>query len=482
VTPRLASWALLVLAAAAALRLPHLGARPMHADEAIQADKFGGLLERGEWPYDPRDYHGPLLAWLTLGPARLSGRTTYAALDETVLRLAPALCGIALALSPLLFASVLGETAAVAAALFVAVSPSMVYYSRFYIAETLLALLTVLLLVAMIRAANQPGWIAWAAGGVPAGLAVAAKETAVLAIAAAAVAAAVAFRPRPRLRQWLAFPAACLLTAAVFIPPHTWPEIARTYLERGFSAGWHSQPWWHYFRLLLGVDSSFTEAFPLILACGAALLPAPGSGVRFLRWYALLVAILYSAIPYKTPWCVLSAGFAIALLAGESASSLARLRRLGPAVMAAGLMHLGWQSYLAAGLLAISPRNPWVYAQTGPDALAIREAVARCVPPGGPAPDIAVYSAENLWPLPWYFRDSRVRWFRATPTAGRAGDIVLVTPEAEAGLLRLLYDVPPPGERPLYLPLSPRPYQLRPGVEVRGYIAASLAERCVPPL
>ena len=47
--------------------------RPMHADEAVHADKFGTLLEGGGYAYDPSEYHGPTLYYLTLFPAWLRG-------------------------------------------------------------------------------------------------------------------------------------------------------------------------------------------------------------------------------------------------------------------------------------------------------------------------------------------------------------------------------------------------------------------------
>jgi len=62
----------LILAAtivALALRLPRLALRPMHGDEAVHADKFGDLLESGVYAYDPNEYHGPTLNYLTLVPA-----------------------------------------------------------------------------------------------------------------------------------------------------------------------------------------------------------------------------------------------------------------------------------------------------------------------------------------------------------------------------------------------------------------------------
>src|ERR1051325_719100 len=130
----------ILLLGAAAFRLPRLDVRPMHADEAILADKFGTLLATGKYPYDPREYHGPVLAYLAWIPAHLTGRASYAVLTETTLRLAPAIAGVLLALSALLLAPAIGGTAAIAASALLAVSPVMVYYSRYFIPEIPLAL------------------------------------------------------------------------------------------------------------------------------------------------------------------------------------------------------------------------------------------------------------------------------------------------------------------------------------------------------
>ena len=88
------------LLGAVAFRTLRLDLRPMHADEANQAVKFGDLLERGDYRFDPKDHHGPTLYYLTLPAARAAGATTLAGLDERVLRLVPAVCGAAL-LAPL---------------------------------------------------------------------------------------------------------------------------------------------------------------------------------------------------------------------------------------------------------------------------------------------------------------------------------------------------------------------------------------------
>ena len=77
--------------------------RPMHTDEAVHAEKFADLLEKGFYHYDPDEFHGPTLNYLTLVSAWMRGETTYQAIDETTLRIVPAVFGILLLLSPLFF-------------------------------------------------------------------------------------------------------------------------------------------------------------------------------------------------------------------------------------------------------------------------------------------------------------------------------------------------------------------------------------------
>src|SRR5512147_1504641 len=170
--PGRAFWGLILLALAGALafRVARLDLRPMHPDEANQAVKFGDLLERGEYRFDPLDHHGPTLYYLTLPAAWAARETTLAGLDERVLRLVPALAGAALLLVLLLFSGGLSREATLAAAALAAVSPAMTYYSRFYIQETLLVAFLAVLLGAGWRYARKRSLV-WAfVAGVAAGL------------------------------------------------------------------------------------------------------------------------------------------------------------------------------------------------------------------------------------------------------------------------------------------------------------------------
>ena len=470
-----------LLLAAAGLRLPLLDRRPMHADEAILADKFGTLLATGAFPYDPREYHGPVLAYLAWIPAHLTGRTTYAGLTEATLRAAPAAAGILLVLAPLLLIPAIGAAAAYTAAVLVAVSSALVYYSRDYIPEMPLALWTALLLAALVR----PGIRWWVLAGAAAALMIATKETAVLALASAAGAYFAAFRPRrPDWRAAIAFLATMAAAISVLLaPPWKWgvlAEAAQAYVRSGAAGGGHAHPWYTYLQWLAGWRYSFTEAPILILSAGGLVAAwRTGSPVlRFLALYTTLLAALYSAVPYKTPWCVVSPLYAMALLAGVGVAALGVRWRTGVVVLSAAA--LGWQAWIAGVAKASDIGNPWAYAQTGMGVFAIRNRVADFVRAAPERQNVAidVYTRENLWPLPWYFREyPNVRWWRQVAVPGRAAPLVLVSPAMEPELTRKLYEGPPPGERELYMNLFPGYVELRPQVEVRGYVAKSLWDR-----
>jgi len=184
-------WSLLLLVAAGAgaLRMPQLDQRPMHTDESVHAIKFLGLWEQGTYAYDPNEYHGPSLYYLTLPLVKLSSARTRADLSETTLRLVPLVFGVALILLLPMVRHGLGAAPVLGAGVLTALSPAMVFYSRYYIHEMLLVVFTFIALGAGWRytQSRRPGWAALAGLGL--GLMYATKETFVLAIGAMVLAA-----------------------------------------------------------------------------------------------------------------------------------------------------------------------------------------------------------------------------------------------------------------------------------------------------
>lgn len=347
----------ILAAAALAIRLPRLGQRPMHGDEANQAVKAGVLLETGEYGYDPQEHHGPSLYWLTLPSLWLRGRTSFAETTEIDYRIVPVVFGVGLVLLLWMVADGLGRGPAVLAGLFTATSPAMVYYSRYYIQETLLVFFAFAALATLWRYVRSKNVLWAAACGAAVGMMHATKETWV--IAAAAVGAGLALTwAWTRWREGAVPPCGDLLSAravigflaaACFVSLVLYSSFGRhlhgpldsilayaTYWRRGSEAGIHSHPWYFYLELLLAFRPAkgflWTEGLIVGLAAVGGLaslgrnsLPAPQRACcRFLTFYTATLTALYAAISYKTPWCLLSFFHGMILLAGVGAWLLLR--------------------------------------------------------------------------------------------------------------------------------------------------------------
>lgn len=459
---------LLIAAGALILRWPALDQRPFHTDESVHAIKFLGLWERGVYRYDPLEYHGPSLYYATLPVAWLARAGGESALSERTLRLVPLAFGIALILLLPLLHDALGRTGVIAAAVFTALSPAFVYYSRYYIHELLLVLATLAWFGCGWRY-WRTGQVAWAIGaGAALGLMDATKETFVF-ILAATVPALVAtifwerwIRPAPDarslLKDWqgqagqrlrashavLALGTAALVSVVFFTSFFTNAagplDSLRTYLPwfaRAGGASPHTHPWNFYFERLAWFHPMpgpvSTEALILglgLIGWGAALAGRkPTDGclrfLRFLGFYTLALTTIYTVIPYKTPWCALGFLHGFVLLAGAGvAVMLQALRRTGPRlamliVLVAAAAQLGWQAWRNAVPFATDRRNPYVYAHTSKDLFRLVDqirAIARTAPPTGELLKV-IAPGGDYWPLPWYLRAyaDRTGWYPELP-------------------------------------------------------------------
>lgn len=466
----------LALVAGAALRFPGLGERPMHADEAILADKFGTLLEAGQYRYDLRGYHGPALLYLTLPAAWLAREHTYQDLSEATLRGVTSVAGLLLVAAPLLLAGAVDRLSLGFAALLTAISPTMVFYSRHYIPEMVLTLFVFATVALGLR------WPILA--GITAGVALATKETAMLAFAGLAVAAGTAIR-RVKPGHIAAAAATAAITGALLLSSFFTnirgatdfvTSYFTTYLPMVSGSGGHVHPWYFYLQVLLTAEPA------LLVLAAAAMFAAFRSGSnsvwRLLATFALVLAAVYSVFPYKTPWCLLAFWQPAVVAAGFGAaaalrSTRGRLRILVSIALAAMGVGLAVQSWRLSRPLAADPRNPLVYAQTGSDVFLIQKRIIEVTNqhPEGKRLRIQVLTTANWWPLPWYLRAfPSLRWSRGVPEDEPPADVILASPDLEPALARKLYEEPPPGERDLYLHLFPRKVELRPGVEVRGFV------------
>jgi len=511
---------LLAIAGALILRAPQLNQRPLHNDESLNAVKLAALWEAGDYKYDPHEYHGPTLYYCSLPVLWLAGAKNAIELSDAQLRIVTVAFGGGLILLLVLLGDGLGRIGTIWTAVYLAVSPAMVFYSRYFIHEMLLVFFTLLTLAAGWRytQSRKTVWAAFTGAGV--GLMFATKETFVLTLAALAF-ALVATRLWNRWRAQRSSQSAAAIPKVKWTPP--WRHITaasaaggllwllfftsfltnpaglldsfKTYLpwlNRAGGASPHIHPWYFYFERLLWFHPAksppWTEAAILILAIiGAAAgfcgnrrrVVAPGF-VRFLSFYTLALTGIYTVIAYKTPWCALNFWLGMILLAGVGAAVLVDsfrdrfTRILMTGLLAAGALHLGVQAWLLTREFPADLRNPYVYAQTSPHA---RELIARVraigqVAPEGFATTVKVISPESYWPLPWSLREfQNIGWYDALP-ADPYAPIILTSAKLGAGL----------DEKSDKRWIMAGYYELRPNVFLELYVELELWKKFVATL
>jgi len=454
---------LLAVCAAILFRVVRLDLRPMHHDEANQAVKFGDLLERGEYRYDPIEHHGPTLYYFSLPIAWIGSVKSFAALDEVTLRLVPALFGVGIVLLLLLLKDGFSRSAIVFSGIFVAVSPLMVFYGRFYIQETLLVFFLLGAIAASWRYHVKRTWEWAAATGLFVALMYATKETCIIAFGAlfgglllARIFSREPIGKKPPVSHAFilsgsAFLVAFLLFSSFFQNPKGILDSVlsfQSYFGKAGNAGFHSYSWPYYLKMMAfsrhGTGPIWSEALILVLAvfgCAAAFHPrwpkdSPSLFMRFIFFFTLLATAIYSLIPYKTPWNMLPFFIGIILLAGNGAAFLLdrskniALWSLVLLILCAGIFHLGIQSYAANFRYYANSRNPYVYAHTSTDFLNLVqrvEDIARYHPDKKNMLIKVITHPDEAWPLPWYLRGfTRVGYWQGADEAGALEDVPVV--------------------------------------------------------
>jgi len=141
------SWATAILVVGIVLRQWRLTTPPLHPDEAIHAWFSSGF---GNYQYDPV-YHGPLLYHLVAAAFAVFGTSDYAT------RVVPSLLGVILLWMVLVpMRRHLGDKGALYAAGLLAVSPTVVTYSRHLLHDQLVLCLTLGAVLCFLKSLEEP--------------------------------------------------------------------------------------------------------------------------------------------------------------------------------------------------------------------------------------------------------------------------------------------------------------------------------------
>jgi uncharacterized protein (TIGR03663 family) len=442
-----------ILAAAAVLRLVALTLKPLHHDEGVNGSFLTTLFRGGYYHYDPSNYHGPTLyyfAWITTTFNSFfygkEGLSTFA------IRLTTVLFGLGVIWLMLCLRRELGNFGALVAAALAAVSPGMVFFSRYFIHEMLFVFFTLGAVVALLRfgQTSQPRYLMLAAGS--AALLGATKETWVITIAVWLIAVPCTWgwinlrkrrlgsnvpdseRPTqrslvadpPAWSPWQLYSFAALLFACLWVLfyssfftnfPQGVIDSVRTF-GYWFQTSHSAQ---HEYGLTKYLEWLWEEEAPVMILGAAgvliALWQAHSRFAVFAAFWSLGILAAYSLVGYKTPWCALNILLPAIIMAGYLLQALFEIRSARRWAILVALSATGVALYQAIDLNFYhydDNSRAYVYAHTQRDLLALVDEIDSIAAgqPAGKDIGILVMSPEH-WPLPWYLRNYKNALFSA---------------------------------------------------------------------
>ena len=177
--------ALAVLAVAVFLRCQDLSLRPFHHDEGVNGFFLTRLVREGVYKYDPTNYHGPTLYYLTLPLVAILGLSDAAVRGTTVI------FGLLTVYALWRFLARSSQAMGLAAGAFLATSTGAVFFSRYFIHESLFVAFTLFAVAACPSRHGRERW-RFVATGLSLGLLFATKETAFVSAGAVIAGALVA--------------------------------------------------------------------------------------------------------------------------------------------------------------------------------------------------------------------------------------------------------------------------------------------------
>ncbi|MHB2015462.1 MAG: flippase activity-associated protein Agl23 [Candidatus Xenobia bacterium] len=445
--------AAIILVVGAALRFAVLTLVPLHHDEGVNGFFLTNLVENGVYKYDPTNYHGPTLYYLALPFVKLLGLTT------TAVRLETAIFGVLVLFMVLLLDRALSRPAVLVAAAFLALSPGMVYISRYFIHEMLFLFFTLGILVPLLHREKLGIRSAVIVAAASMAMLTATKETAEITIfvflvswgmtewmwrtwgpvpATYAAREAVEEEPLESSDRWLLGVTALLVFISInvifyssfFTNAHGILDAFRALKvwEQTGESEFHRHPFLQY------VWWTWRLEFPILvlgaIGCVTALLRIENRFAIFCSLWSMWMFFIYSTIKYKTPWLFLNAILPLAIVAGYQMDvclrSLGAARRTNAAftgVLTAvccvlllvpccdlNFVHYDGQKIDGNWYQDTGPAGQglygYVYAHTtreiNPMVATMRE-VAKKSGQGDQA-SIAMMSDE-YWPLPWYLHE-----------------------------------------------------------------------------
>ena len=458
-------WQLLVFLAVMVFvvftRFWDLGTRALHHDESMHARFAWDIYRSFDYRYNPV-LHGPFQFYFTAFMFFLFG------VSDAVARFGPALFGVLSVLLVYPLKPYLGRGGMVLAAVLMAISPPLLYFSRFARNDIYVVAWTILILLALFGwlHTRQRGYIYLGASA--AALSLATKENTYITLALVAIFIVVRilqeqFTPglagrlpshesvksaladlwRDRGLLIAGIVTFLLVFVTLYTAFYTHPQdfasgvvkaleywLAQQDVSRG------NQPIWYYF-----MQVPLYELIVAVFAIPALWHLARRGNLtdRFLCFWFVGAVLLYSIAGERMPWLVLHLSLPGILLVsrflGKKFAEPNGLRRHRIALtlfllIGVYALHTGLPLAFAHG---DTPRDLLVYVQTTPDVPYVAaqiEQMSRKLTTNTEI--VGIIDNENSWPFAWYLRDyTNVGYISKIGDPGEAAFVIVTASEVE---------------------------------------------------
>ena len=470
------------------LRVRNINERPMHGDEANQAYQFQVLHEKGSYKYEPLDFHGPTLYFMTVPLFNILGVESFKESSKWHFRALPLCFAIFTAFVGLFFLDLLTRKGVLLLTAFQMLSPSMIYYSTYYIQETLLVSTVAAFMATLWRYKKSGKLVYLILAGASLGFMHATKETFIISLFALVLSAAICFRNQlsgfikevnvKKISLFL-FPAlivSVMFYSSFFTHPKGPVDSVTSlvsHVGRGLgivefpdhmtSGKGHAKESTYYLQNMLGhfprkLSSTFKDIYKnnsarpiseVLMVVGVFLtfffrkkfIGRLGRGHLFFGVNSITLLLVYSFIPYKTPWCAQVISYAFMLSASISFVRVFNLKKKSIKVSSYLVVAVLFIDMFRQGTLitdkkfCVSDRNQFAYSHAVYDVERLGERVAEFSEITGQDSEMPIhFLTGEYWPMPWYLRTFKNigYWEDQRPTTDLSKlPIIITTPDKE---------------------------------------------------
>jgi uncharacterized protein (TIGR03663 family) len=415
----------------------------MHHDESMYAIFSLTIAKNGDYSYTPF-LHGPLLYYLNA--------LAYLVLPITdfVSRIMPALAGALLILLPAFLQKWMSRWGSIIASLFIALSPTMVYYSRSLRHDIYSEVLHAICLISIVRftSSKDQRWFLPFAGALA--LSFANHELIYISIFLLVVYLAWQLITLPevgfgKVMQWLRVHDAAIIKAGgvaalIYICLFSsffsnWqgildglpnPFSSRTSL--GYWLSQHEvkrggQPIYYYLLLLLAYE--FTAGFVLVASLRSLIKQKIHKQPldHFLIFWFIGSLLIYSWAGERMPWLLMHPLMPLLLLAGRlTAIWIERRRWILLSLFATLMAYNIYTMYQVNFVRSADPREPLVFVQSSAGTKQASEKILALTEQIHRRPAVVV-DKELTWPFAWYLRRARIVAYPDNLQAGFEGSL-----------------------------------------------------------